>query len=43
MRYMQIAFVEQNSGSPSEVLLKDRFIQLTLLGWIGTFGWILYF
>ena len=43
MRYMQIAFVEKNSGSPSDVLLHDRFMQCTLLGWIGTFGWILYF
>lgn len=42
LRYMQITFVEENSGSPTDVLLKDRFLQLTILGWIGVFGWILY-
>lgn len=42
MRYMQISFVEEKSGNPSKVLLKDRFIQLTLLGWVSAFVWILY-
>jgi len=42
MRYMQIAFVEEKSGNPSKVLLKDRFIQLTLLSWVSVFVWILY-
>jgi len=42
MRYLQIAFVLQNSGSPTKIVLKDRFIQFTILGWIVSFGWILY-
>jgi len=42
MRYMQITFVEEKSGSPTEVLLKDRFIQLCLLGWIVSFGILIY-
>ena len=42
MRYLQITFVLEESGSPTQVLLKDRFLQLTLLGWIATFGWLLY-
>jgi 4-hydroxybenzoate polyprenyltransferase len=42
MRYMQIAYVEKDSGSPTKVLLKDRFIQLAVIGWIATFSWILY-
>ena len=42
MRYMQITFVEEKSGSPTEVLLKDRFIQLSLLGWIASFGILIY-
>lgn len=42
MRYMQIAFVEEKSGNPSKVLLKDRFIQLTILGWISVFVWFIY-
>jgi 4-hydroxybenzoate polyprenyltransferase len=42
MRYMQITFVEEKSGSPTEILLKDRFIQLAILGWIGSFGILIY-
>lgn len=42
MRYMQIAFVEKDSGSPTRILLKDRFTQVAVLGWIATFSWILY-
>ena len=42
MRYLQITFVLLDSGSPTKIILKDRFIQLTLLGWIISFGWILY-
>jgi len=41
-RYLQITFVEENSGSPSKILLHDRFIQLSLAGWIITFVIILY-
>ena len=42
MRYLQVAFVLQDSGSPTKIVLKDRFMQLTLAGWIITFAWILY-
>lgn len=42
LRYMQITFVEEMSGNPSMILLKDRFIQITLLGWVGVFIWTLY-
>ncbi|KOR33538.1 prenyltransferase UbiA [Achromatium sp. WMS3] len=42
MRYLQIAFVMQDSGSPTKIVLKDRFIQLTMLGWVSAFTWILY-
>lgn len=37
IRYMQITFVEQNSGSPTKIVLKDRFLQLTLIGWVISF------
>ncbi|MCH9742873.1 MAG: decaprenyl-phosphate phosphoribosyltransferase [Proteobacteria bacterium] len=40
LRYMQITFVEENSGSPTKLLLKDRFLQLTLVGWGASFGLI---
>lgn len=42
MRYMQVTFVEQNSGSPTKVLGRDRFLQLVILGWIISFIFILY-
>jgi len=42
MRYLQISFVKQDSGSPTKIILKDIFIQLTLLFWVMSFAWILY-
>jgi 4-hydroxybenzoate polyprenyltransferase len=42
MRYLQIAFVFQDSGAPTKIVLKDRFIKVTIIGWIATFAWILY-
>jgi decaprenyl-phosphate phosphoribosyltransferase len=42
LRYLQIALVGQKSGSPTDVLVKDRVLQLCLLGWIGTFVVLLY-
>jgi decaprenyl-phosphate phosphoribosyltransferase len=42
LRYMQITFVEEQSGNPSRVLLRDRFIQLTLAGWLSAFVWLIY-
>lgn len=42
MRYLQITFVEKDSGSPTKIVMKDRFIQFTILAWIGAFVWILY-
>lgn len=42
MRYMQIAFVEEDSGSPTRVMLKDRFLLVVVVGWLATFFWIIY-
>jgi len=42
LRYLQITFVENNTGSPTSLLLKDRFIQVTLLLWIASFYTIIY-
>jgi len=42
LRYMQITFVENNSGSPTKIVLKDRFLQLTILSWAASFGSIIY-
>jgi decaprenyl-phosphate phosphoribosyltransferase len=37
MRYMQITFVEENSGSPTKIILKDKFIQIIICCWIISF------
>jgi decaprenyl-phosphate phosphoribosyltransferase len=42
MRYLQIIFVEKNSGSPSNIFIKDKFILLTVAGWIISFYFIIY-
>jgi decaprenyl-phosphate phosphoribosyltransferase len=42
MRYLQITFVDQKSGSPTEILIKDKFILLTILCWIISFYIIIY-
>jgi 4-hydroxybenzoate polyprenyltransferase len=43
IRYLQVTIVDVKSGSPTKVLMKDRFLQLCILGWIATFAVILYF
>lgn len=42
MRYLQITLVENNSASPTKVLYTDRFIMVTLVGWIIMFYMIIY-
>lgn len=37
LRYMQITFVEQKSGSPTKVLMRDLFLQLVIVGWLVSF------
>ena len=42
MRYLQITFVEKNSGSPTEVIFKDKIMQINLIFWFFSFVWIIY-
>ena len=42
MRYLQITFVEKNSGSPTEIVFKDTIMQINLVLWILSFIWIIY-
>lgn len=42
MRYLQITFVYNDSGSPTKIIIKDRFMKVMLAGWIISFAWILY-
>jgi hypothetical protein len=34
LRYLQLTFVEGKTGSPTKLLLKDYFLQLTITLWI---------
>lgn len=43
LRYMQITFVDQKSGSPTVMLLKDVFMQVIIVLWLITFYLLLYF
>lgn len=42
LRYLQIIFVQKNSGSPTEVLYQDKFILFTIIGWLLCFFIIIY-
>ncbi len=42
LRYLQITIVDAKSGNPSELFLKERFIQACVAGWIATFVYIVY-
>lgn len=42
IRYIQITVIDKNSGSPINVLWRDRFLQITLLLWCITFLIIIY-
>ncbi|MEY2793742.1 MAG: hypothetical protein RJA76_1734 [Bacteroidota bacterium] len=42
LRYLQIIFVKNDSGSPTKILYKDLFLQITLLLWILSFYFLIY-
>ncbi len=42
LRYLQRAFVENRTGSPVDVVLSDRLIQLTLIGWMISLWFMVY-
>jgi decaprenyl-phosphate phosphoribosyltransferase len=42
MRYLQIIFVENKSGSPTRIFVKDKFILITIVFWILSFYLIIY-
>jgi 4-hydroxybenzoate polyprenyltransferase len=42
LRYLQITVVEERSGSPTDIALTDRFLIVTMLGWILVFGLLIY-
>ncbi|MCW5514876.1 decaprenyl-phosphate phosphoribosyltransferase [Muriicola sp. Z0-33] len=43
LRYMQLSLLENNSGSPTDLVLKDSFLIAVILGWILHFAALIYF
>lgn len=37
LRYLQLTLVNNDSGSPTRILLHDRFLQTCIAGWVLTF------
>lgn len=42
LRYLQIMLVEKRTGSPTALVLTDRFLMLTVVGWAATFAALVY-
>jgi len=42
LRYLQITIVEERSGSPTDIVLSDRFLAVAVAGWVATFAWLIY-
>ncbi|VAW41154.1 hypothetical protein MNBD_GAMMA01-396 [hydrothermal vent metagenome] len=42
VRYLKITLIDQNSGAPVAIVLADKFMQLTIIAWLGFFTWVLY-
>src|SRR4051794_38962411 len=38
LRYLQITVVEERSGSPTTLAITDKFLVLTVLGWVAPFA-----
>ncbi|MBT29639.1 MAG: prenyltransferase [Thalassobius sp.] len=43
LRYLQITFVENRTGSPTGILYKDKFIQASIFLWILSFYFLIYY
>ena len=42
LRYLQVTLVEHRSGTPTRLAVTDRFLLLTILGWLATFAVLIY-
>ncbi len=42
IKYLQLSMVDAKTGDPTKVLLKNRFIQLCVVGWFLTYFIIIY-
>lgn len=42
MRYLQLSFVLEKTGSPTRLVFKDLFLQITILLWLSFFAFAIY-
>jgi decaprenyl-phosphate phosphoribosyltransferase len=42
-RYLKLALVDQSTYSPTKIVLKDKFIQITIFCWLSLMSYMLYF
>lgn len=42
LRYMQISFVHNAAGSPTKVLLNDKFLIVVIISWLALFTYLIY-
>ena len=42
LRYLQLMLVEERTGAPTELALKDPPLRLAILGWLAAFALLLY-
>lgn len=43
LRYLQIIFIENNGGDPTKIIFKDKFVIFTIVLWISSFIYVIYF
>jgi len=43
MRYLQLIYIKQDTGSPTKILYKDHFIQVCLALWVLSFYFLIYY
>lgn len=43
MRYLQLIYINQDTGSPTKILYKDHFIQICIILWILSFYFLIYY
>ncbi len=42
LRYLKIALIHENTGSPTNIINRDKFMKLILISWIFSFSLIIY-
>ncbi len=43
LRYLQLLYVHKKTYNPVKIILKDHFLQLVFLLWVGSFAFLIYY